>query len=118
MEQNPITNHEEIIQKLNSYLGVNLPVAEVNSNKGFAKIAKAIIDKQCNNYHLSVLNIDLKSFEQLVRDRGFQETIFCSLSPLVNEFLSTKTQKPSEDKTNPFNCFPDDNNARQQANYS
>lgn len=97
MEKKLITDPQEILQKLDAYLKTSLTPEEIETEEGFKKIAAALLAKGCNNYDLEYLNIDLRSFEELARDKKSHEVIF-------------------HQKIN-WDFFPDDSCARQQPNY-
>lgn len=97
MEKQLITDPQEMLQKLNSYLRTDLAPDELDSEKGFKQIAAALLAKGCNNYDLEYLNIDLRSFEELARAKKCHEVVF-------------------HQKIN-WDAFPDDGCARQQPNY-
>ncbi len=113
-----ITDHAEITRKLNSYLGTNLTEEEAATTEGFRKIATALRTKQCNNADLNFLQIDLKALEQLARDKGCFDIIFCHLSPVIEDFLKKKTlQVTAENQYNPGDHLPDDHCDREQPVY-
>jgi len=114
-----ITDHSEIIRKLNAYLGTNLSDEEAASTEGFKKIATALRKKQCNNSHLDFLEIDLVAFEELVNKNDCHEIVFGSISPVVNDFLAKlpKEVSPVTNQYNPLDFDPNDHCARELPAY-
>ncbi len=108
METKNVVDHKSIAQRLNSYLGADLLDDELESERGFKKIASKMVKAACTNADLAFLGIDLRAFEDLAKKHACHEQLFGKeFSPLVLNYLASRP-------INSLDSFPEDNCARQQ----
>ncbi len=84
-----IKDHNEIAKRLNEFMRLDIPEAELKTAPGIKKIVMAMKAREYTNAHLNGMKIDLSSFENLCRRAGCYEVLFSnSLIPAIKNYLN------------------------------